>query len=282
MNLSTGSSRPIAAATPASGRPRTAVAAARDETGAGSLAKGLAVLSLLSRTQGGLRLSDVATELSFARATARRALLQLCELGYARQEGRLFYATPRVVALAVGQLGAHNPWEAAMPVLTALSREIDESVSIGILDGTDVCYVARAATRKILSISLSVGSRLPAAHTSMGRVLLAGLDEAGRARVLSQCDLAPPTPHAAPNMAAILERIEAGARAGYVIVDQELEHGLRSVAVPIRDAQGRVVAALNVGTSAANHSTEALAERFVPRLRRAADEIGHIMSRAAA
>jgi IclR family pca regulon transcriptional regulator len=272
--------RPLAAALD---RPRggpaahVAEAAEGEDVGTGSLAKGLAVLALLARSTVGLRLSDVATELGLTRATARRSLLQLVALGYARQDGRLFFATPRVVALAVGQLGMANPWTIAEPALVALSSDLGESVSVAVLDGSDICYVARAATRRILSVTLKVGSRLPAAYTSMGRVLLAALPPAEARRVLEHSELRAHTPKSrttVDDIAAELGRV--GCR-GYALVDEELELGLRSVAVPIRDATGRVVAALNAGMPAAARSVGEIVDSFVPRLSATAEEVSRLM-----
>jgi IclR family pca regulon transcriptional regulator len=262
-------------------RPRAAADRARpddgDDVGAGSLAKGLAVLALLARSTVGLRLSDVATELGLTRATARRSLLQLCELGYARQDGRLFFATPRVVALAVGQLGMANPWLVAEPTLLALSASLGESVSVAVLDGTDICYVARAATRRILSVTLTVGSRLPAAYTSMGRMLLASLPPEEARRLLARSDIRQHTPKSRALVDAIAEELERIACRGYALVDEELEVGLRSVAVPIGDASGTVVAALNAGMPAAARSVTEIVETFVPRLRATAHEVSRLM-----
>lgn len=261
----------------ASPAPAASPEADGDDVGAGSLAKGLAVLGLLSRSTVGLRLSDVATELGLARATARRSLLQLCDLGYARQDGRLFFATPRVVALAVGQLGMANPWIVAEPPLVALSAALGESVSIAILDGTEICYVARAATGRILSVSLKVGSRLPAAYTSMGRMLLASLPPDEARHILERSELRAHTPKSGTTVDAIADELGRVGCRGYSLVDEELELGLRSVAVPIVDGSGRVVAAINAGMPAAARSVTEIVETFVPRLRATAHEVGRRM-----
>ncbi|WP_320669431.1 IclR family transcriptional regulator domain-containing protein [Patulibacter defluvii] len=238
-----------------------------------SLERGLAVIRAFDATSGPLSLSEVARRCGLPRAAARRFLLTLVELGYVAQEGRGFALRPRVLELGVAYLSGLSFVEVARPHLERLSADVDESASISVLDGDEVVYVARVPTRRIMSVTIAVGTRLPAWATSMGRVLLAALPEAELARRLAAPLPAAPTAAVPLDADAVAERI-AGARAdGFALVDEELERGLRSIAVPILDATGAAIAAINVSTPAARTTVAQLRERILPRLRRAADEI---------
>src|SRR5512139_1746855 len=143
-----------------------------------SLERGLAVIRAFDRDHPELTLSEVATATGVTRAAARRFLLTLAELGYVRSDGRLFALTPRVLELGYAYLSSMSLPEVAEPHLEALVATVNESSSVSVLDGTDVVYVARVPTSRIMTVSISVGTRFPAYATSMGRVLLAGLDDA--------------------------------------------------------------------------------------------------------
>lgn len=237
-----------------------------------SLARGLAVITAFDARTPELTLSEVAVATGLSRATARRFLLTLVELGYVRSDGRLFALTPRVLELGYSYLAGLGLPEIAQPHLERLSHELGESSSASVLDEADIVYVARVPTRRIMAVSITIGTRFPAAVTSMGRVLLAGLPEAAldadpsllAAPALTQATITRPA-----ELRAELHRVRTQ---GYAIVDQELEQGLRSVAVPVT-RRGVVVAAVNVSTSLST-SVERMRDDFVPVLRRAAAAIG--------
>ncbi|MFD7289945.1 IclR family transcriptional regulator C-terminal domain-containing protein [Streptomyces sp. NPDC059863] len=234
-----------------------------------SLARGLAVLTALGEDRGdGLTLSETAAATGLARATARRSLLTLSELGYAEAvEGR-FTALPRVLELGCARLSGLTLTDVARPHLEDLVGRVRESASLAVLDGGDIRYVARVPTVRIMSITITVGTRFPAYATSMGRVLLANRPRAER----------PPLPAVLPaltrhtvtspdRLAGILDEVAAN---GHALVDQELEEGLRSLAVPVRDAGGRVVAALNVAQHTGHGSPDAMRAALLAPLRETA------------
>ncbi len=233
----------------------------------GSLAKGLSVIEAFSMERPRLSISDVASDTGLDRATARRCLLTLAGLGYADYDGKYFRLTPRVLRLGTACLATMPLPNIVQPWLDALSGEIGQSTSVSILDGWEIVYVARAAQQRVMSISLMPGSRLPAYCTSMGRVLLASLPEAEARAVLRKRKPERRTERTVTDMDAILAIIASVRRNGFAIIDQEIELGLRSIAVPLFDARGRTVAALNVGVSAAVHdSAERLRELYLDKL----------------
>jgi IclR family pca regulon transcriptional regulator len=216
-------------------------------------------------------LSDVARRTGLTRAAARRFLLTLAELGYVRTDGRLFALTPRVLELGYAYLSSLSLPEIAQPHLEALVREVQESASVSVLDGPDVVYVARVPTSRIMTVAITIGTRLPAYATSMGRVLLAALPADERERVLASLPAQPLTDRTITDPAALARELAAVREAGYCVVDQELELGLRSISVPIRDRSGEVVAAANVSTRAGSRD---VVGDILPALRACADAIG--------
>lgn len=236
----------------------------------GGFAKGLAIIEAFSADTPRLTITEAAARTGMDRATARRCLLTLAHLGYAGYDGKFFTLTPHVLRLGTACLATMPLPGLVQPWLDRLSGLLGESASVSILDRGDIVYVARAAHRKVMSISLAPGSRLPAYCTSMGRVLLGALsDEEALAR------LGPTTARTARTLtdpAAIMARIEKARRLGYAIVDQEVEDGLRSIAVPLLTPQNRMVAALNVGVSAVQRSAGDLAGLYLgPMLAMQAD-----------
>lgn len=213
-----------------------------------SLGRGLSVIESFDAVNDAMTLSDVARRTGLTRATARRFLLTLVNLGYVRSDGRLFSLTPQVLRLGHAYLSSMGLPQIAQPHLEALSAELGESVSVAVLDGIDIVYVARVATRRIMTVGISVGTRFPAYATSMGRVLLAGLDEQELARVLSLTDLRPLTERTIVDEGDLRSELDRVLEQGYSLVDQELESGLRSLAAPLVGAGGDVVAAVNVST----------------------------------
>ena len=247
-----------------------------------SFARGLAVIEAFDRDHPAMTLSEVARHAGLTRAAARRLLLTLCQLGYAESDGRRFALRPRVLKLGFAFLHAQGIWDLAQPFLVELVERIHESCSIAVLDGADIVYVARVPTRtRIMSINLGLGSRLPAHATSLGRVLLAALPDAElERRLASGAPFTAHTEHTVTDPAELRRRILAVRERGWCLLDQELELGLRSLAVPLHGAGGRVVAALNTGLQASRFTTEAMRKRILPELQSAAQRISQALGGA--
>jgi len=238
-----------------------------------SLDRGLAVIRCFSSERPSLTLSEVAERTGLTRAAARRFLLTLQELGYVGSTGRQFSLRPRVLALGYAYLSSFSVAQIAQPHLEDLAEELHESCSVSVLDGDDIVYVARASANRIMTIALTVGTRLPPYPTSMGRVLLAWLPPAEIYAILGRTSLRKLTEQTVVDPDE-LKRILATVRAqGWATVDQELEAGVRSVAVPIRDSSGKVVAAINASAHAARVPMRTLEKQFLPRLLDAARQI---------
>lgn len=232
----------------------------------GGLAKGLAVIETFSPDHPRQSISEVAASSGLDRATARRCLLTLAHLGYADYDGKYFTLTPRVLRLGTACLATMPLPQLVQPLLDQLSETIGESSSVSILDGAEIVYVARAAQRKVMSIALMPGSRLPAYCTSMGRVLLAALPEAEARERLGAAALPGRTPHTLTDPEAVLAEIGRVRANGYAAIDQEVELGLRSIAVPLITARRVTVAAVNLGLPARGEPMEAMIERYLPAL----------------
>jgi IclR family pca regulon transcriptional regulator len=232
----------------------------------GGFAKGLQVIEAFGQGQERLSIADAARFASLDRATARRCLLTLVESGYAAHDGKFFTLTPRILRLGHAYLSATPLPRQLQPFLEQLSEATQESCSASILDGTEIVYIARSAQRRVMSIGLSVGSRLPAYCASMGRVLLAALPPEAMREVLRRTDRKPLTPKTLTSCEALEAEIGKVREQGYAIIDEELEIGLRSIAVPILDGSGSTVAALNTGVQAGRASCERLLSDFLPRL----------------
>jgi IclR family pca regulon transcriptional regulator len=231
-----------------------------------SLERGLAVIRAFDANNSELTLSEVARATGLTRAATRRFLLTLADLGYIRTDGRLFMLTPRILELGYAYLSSMTLPEVAEPHLERLAAQVHESSSVSVLDDDSVVYVARVATSRIMTVSINVGTRFPAYATSMGRVLLAGLDEQALDAYFARAELRPftsRTVHSPDELRAILDRVRAQ---GWAIVDQELEEGLRAVAAPLRDRTGRVVAAINVSTHSTRTSLAQMRRDLLPPL----------------
>ncbi len=238
-----------------------------------SLARGLHVIRAFAGVDRRLTIADVSRATGLTRAVVRRCLYTLRELGYAATDGRMYFLQPRILNLGYAYLSTAPVPIAAQPVLEELSEELGEASSVAVLDEGAVVYVGRAATKRIMSVTLGVGSRLPAYCTALGRVLLAHLEEPQVSIELSKVDFTQHTKHTVTSRKR-LEEILAGVRAeGFALNDQELEIGLRSIAVPVRNVVGTVVAAMNVSTQASRVSRRELLERCLPALRGAADKL---------
>lgn len=238
-----------------------------------SLARGLAVIRAFDTSRPELTLSEVARHVGLTRAAARRFLLTLVDLGYVRTDGRLFSLTPRVLELGYSYLSSLSLPELAQPHLERLSAEVAESSSVSVLDDRDVVYVARVATSRIMTVSINVGTRFPAHATSMGRVLLAGLSDEDLDAWLAAGDLQQLTPRTTTDVDGLRSELRLARERGWTLVDQELEEGLRSLAVPIRTRVGEAVAAVNLSAHAARRSPEDMVEQLLPPLKRTAERI---------
>ena len=243
----------------------------------GGLAKGLAVIETFSADHPRQSIAQVATASGLDRATARRCLLTLAHHGYADYDGKYFTLTPRVLRLGTACLAAMPLPQLVQPMLDRLSDALGESSSLSILDDTEIVYIARAAQRKVMSISLMPGSRLPAFCTSMGRVLLAALPEAELRLRLARHPLQARTALTVTDPVMLLDRIAAARVQGFAVIDQEVELGLRSIAVPVMDVRGKVVAALNLGLPALAEGVETLAARYLPALRSVQGELRKVL-----
>ena len=239
-----------------------------------SFARGLATIRAFGDGASQLSVAEVARLTGVSRASARRCLHTLAVLGYAVTTGARYELTPAILTLGHAYLSSITVARVAQPVLERVSQALHESSSVAVLDGDEIVYVARAAAPRILAISLTVGSRLPAACTSMGRVLLAAAGDDERARFLRRVKLPRHTARTIADKRALGAELDVVRRQGYAIVNQELELGLRSCAVPIARRDGVVVAALNVGAHAARMDASSLRRDVVPLLKQAADEIG--------
>lgn len=239
----------------------------------GSLQKGLGVLEILAGAPDGMTLTEVAKEAGLTRAGARRLLLTLVASGYARQEERRFLLSARLLGLARTWMGGAALWRYAEPIMRRISETLGESCSAAVLEGEEVVYVARVAGRRIVSVALNVGTRLPAYCTSMGQILLSDLDPPELARFLAQASISAKTERTLTDRAALAKAVKMAGARGYAIVDQELELGLRSIAVPVRDKSGRIAAALNVSTQSARFTCVEMEQTILPDLRAGAREI---------
>jgi IclR family transcriptional regulator, pca regulon regulatory protein len=239
-----------------------------------SLARGLTVIQAFSQTKRQLTISQISAKTGFSRAAVRRCLYTLAKLGFAGSDDtRHFHLRPRILMLGHSYISSMPLAVAAQPVLEHVSHLLHESCSIATLDGTDIVYIARANVTRIMSIDLGVGSRLPAFCTSMGRVLLADLPADKLDPLLAQIEFTRFTEKTVVNAERLRQLLRLVQRNGYSVIDQELEHGLRSLAVPIRNPAGKVVAALNVGAHAQRVSTQDLQTKFLPHLAAAAQEL---------
>jgi len=243
----------------------------------GGLAKGLAVIETFTAERPRQSISQVAAASGLDRATARRCLLTLAQLGYADYDGKFFTLTPRVLRLGTACLATMPLPQVVQPWLDKLSADLGESSSVSILDDHEIVYVARAAQKKVMSISLMPGSRLPAYCTSMGRVLLAALPEVEAQAILTRAPLPARTPRTITDPQALMEELARIRDQGFAVVDQEVELGLRSIAVPLLDARGRVLAALNLGLPAIAGDSGDLASRYLPALQTIQREIKHML-----
>ena len=237
------------------------------------LVKGLAVIECFDEEHASLSITDVANRTGLERASARRCLLTLTHLGYATYDGKFFRLTPRVLNLGHSYLAATPLPRLIQPFLEELSAQINESSSAAVLDNTDILYIARASYRRVMSINLGAGARLPAYCTSMGRILLAAMPPARARDILDRSDLIAYTDKTKADLETITTELAVVAAQGFAVIDEELELGLCSIAVPLLNAQGQTVAALNIGVQSARASTSHMIANFLPLMRKVQSEV---------
>ncbi len=245
----------------------------RDSDFVQSLDRGLAVIRAFGPGKERLSLSDVARETGLTRAAARRFLLTLVKLGYVRNDGREFSLRPRVLELGYAFLSGLAMPEIASPHLEELVAQVRESSSISVLDGHHIVYVARVPTKRIMTVAISVGTRFPAYATSMGRVILAGMNPDDLEKYLSEADFEAFTARTVTDPDRLREIVREAGRQGYAIVDQELEEGLRAIAAPIHGAGDAVIAAVNLSAHASRVSLAAMRAVLLPALLETARQI---------
>jgi IclR family pca regulon transcriptional regulator len=242
-----------------------------------SLARGLAVIRAFSDQRRSLTIAQISHRTGIPRAAVRRCLFTLKQLGYVDSEANNFSLKPKILTLGYSYLSSTPLMVSAQPTLNAISRALGESCSLAMLDEGEVLYVSRSAASRVMSVALNTGSRLPAYCTSLGRILLAHLDEEALASYFSQIELKAFTDKTVVSEARLREILSRVQVAGYALVEEELEIGLRSIAVPVRGASGNVIAALNIGAQATRVSARKMTEEFLPALLKGAQELSVLL-----
>lgn len=241
-----------------------------------AFARGLVVIEAMGRGSQRKTLAQIAAASNLPRSVARRFLMTLVELGFAGSDERTYWLTPKVLRLGLAYLYSQPFWREAQLALEDLRAQVNESCSMAVLDGAELVYVVRVPSRRILAMQLAVGSRLPAHAVSLGRVLLAGLDDAALAALL-RGELRKLTPRTNDNPETLRRAIQRVHRDGYAWVDGELDEAICGIAVPVRDADGRIVAAINVSLQSGQWTEKKAAARFLAPLRQAAARIRSAM-----
>jgi IclR family pca regulon transcriptional regulator len=242
-----------------------------------SLARGLAVLRAFSDSRRALTIAQISQKTGIPRAAVRRCLHTLKQLGYAEAEMNNFSLRPKVLTLGYSYLSSTPLAVSSQPYLNNISRALGESCSLAVLDDSEVLYIARSATSRVMSVALNAGSRLPAYCTSLGRVMLAHLEPDALGAYFARTKLQPMTERTVVSQKRLREILAGVRQAGYAINDEELELGLRSIAVPVRGASGKVLAGLNIGAQAARVSVAQMEQEFLPVLQRGALELSVLL-----
>jgi IclR family pca regulon transcriptional regulator len=239
-----------------------------------SLARGLAVINAFQERKRHLTIAQISHRTEIPRAAVRRCLYTLMKLGYATSEGHTYSLLPKVLTLGHAYLSSTPLAVSAQPYLDRISEQLHEACNLATLEGEQVLYIARSAIpQRLISVDLSVGSRLPAYCTSMGRILLAALDDDSLHDYLNHADLQAKTSRTLHTPEALWECLQQVRQQGWCLVDQELEQGLRSLAVPVYDSSGHVLAAMNVSTHAGRVPASELEQHFLPIMLNASREL---------
>ncbi|MEM7566064.1 MAG: IclR family transcriptional regulator C-terminal domain-containing protein [Pseudomonadota bacterium] len=239
----------------------------------GSVTRGLAILESFSRTSRKMTLTEVATETDMSRATARRFLLTLVREGYVVTDGKMFDLTPKVLDLGFSVLSRIGIWDRARPFMERLSEQTGESCTAAILEGQEVVYVAGVQAYNIISVGITVGSRQPAYYTANGRVLLAAQPEEHWDAIVANARLTPRTTHSVTRKSEFRKVLEQVRRDGWSLVDQELEVGLLSIAIPLHYRSGELAGAINIAVPSIRATAEDMLETYLPKLRETAEQI---------
>mgnify|MGYP000595277647 FL=1 len=245
-----------------------------------SFARGLSIITCFSADNPVMTLSEIAERVNLSRAAARRFLLTLENLGYVSLDGRNFQLTAKVLDLGYGYLSSLSLPEIAQPHLEVLASRVHESASASVLDGTDIIYIARVPIRRIMSVKINIGTRMPAHATSMGRVLLAGLATPDLKAMISNLEILKYTHNTITSKSVLLQEINKVKAQGWSINDQELEYGLRSIAVPIFNKAEEIIASINISTTAQSNSLESMEAMFLPELKLTARKISDDLASA--
>lgn len=232
-----------------------------------SLAKGLKVINVFGESEGPLTLSEVAARAGLTRAAARRFLLTLTELGYARLDGRNFSLTPKILSLSGAYLASDTLPDTARPFLKELTDKVHESSSLSVLEGNEIIYVARVHTQRIMSVNIQIGTRFPAWCTSMGRAQLAFLPPEQQQAILDRSVLRKFTPRTIATKAGLLNELQQIREQGYALADQQLELGIISIAVPVFSRTRQVIAAVNVAGHISHTDPDRMVNEVLPALR---------------
>lgn len=243
-----------------------------------SLAKGLLIIEAFEGHQDGRSIGEVAKHTGLSRAAVRRSLMTLENLGYAETDGHLFRLTMRVLRLGFSYLSSKSLSSMAQPLLEQITETLHESSSLSVLDGDEIVYIARSAAKRVMSVGLSVGSRLPAYCSSMGRVLLSALSDDQLQAYFKRLEVKALTPKTITSKKMLNEIVVRVRKDQFALTDEELELGLRSIAVPVQASSGRVVAAMNIGTHAARVPAEEMVHRFLPVLQENAQKLGKFIA----
>ncbi|WLH14847.1 IclR family transcriptional regulator C-terminal domain-containing protein [Pseudomonas hefeiensis] len=253
------------------------ISPAPSDSYAQSFARGLSVILAFGPSTPLMTLTEVAGVTGLTRAGARRILLTLEYLGYVSQENRKFSLTPKILDLGYSYLSANPLWELATPYMEEVVQQTGETCTISVLEGNDIVYIMRVATHRIMSVNLSIGSRLPAWATSMGRILLGGVTEKQLDSILSTSNIIGFTPRTVTDIESLKNIIALSRQRGFCFVNEELEEGLQSIAVPIFGRDGRIIAAMNVGGHANRVNRAGLLEIVLPHLQNAAFKISQLL-----
>lgn len=239
-----------------------------------SLEKGLKVIAAFDGENAQMTLTEVAKKVDLTRANARRILLTLQYLGYMQcEDGKKFSLSPKILTLGYSYLSALPFQEIAKPFLKTLAEQVNESCSMSVLDGNDIVYVARVQTNRIMTLSLGIGTRLPVYATSMGRVLLSSLSDRELNDFMKDIKPEKLTENTITDTKQLIERIQMVKERGWAVADQELEIGVRSIACPIKDKNGKTIAALNISGHASRVSKDEMVEKFLPHLKKTVSQI---------